>query len=257
MLGEIGIVQRSGNLTHTAYALLTDAHRACAQRLAAAEREQHAKERAVGNVEGDDIYGDGVNIAARLEAPAADHHCDDGPRHMNNGERDPQAGRVPSLGERTNEKPFYPGCRGLFRGGLRREDVWITSKLWNDKHGDGDVIGMTRHAIGPEGQHRVGAPDHLAVAEVHTVELADRDMARPYRVPVSSHPDYHGRARDRTGSTLAWPARGRCSNIRTSASTTPCCRPPCRRRSRWPGRTSVTASRAARRSSGWPPRPCT
>ena len=28
----------------------------------------------------------------------------------------------------------------LFRGGLRREDAWITSKLWNDKHGEEDVI---------------------------------------------------------------------------------------------------------------------
>ena len=24
----------------------------------------------------------------------------------------------------------------LFRNGLRREEVWITSKLWNDKHGE-------------------------------------------------------------------------------------------------------------------------
>ena len=29
-----------------------------------------------------------------------------------------------------------------------------------------------------EGQHGVGAGDHLAVAEVHAVELADRDVAR-------------------------------------------------------------------------------
>ena len=28
----------------------------------------------------------------------------------------------------------------LFRGQLRREDLWITSKLWNDKHGENDVI---------------------------------------------------------------------------------------------------------------------
>jgi alcohol dehydrogenase (NADP+) len=28
----------------------------------------------------------------------------------------------------------------LFQGGLRREEVWITSKLWNDKHGEDDVI---------------------------------------------------------------------------------------------------------------------
>jgi len=28
----------------------------------------------------------------------------------------------------------------LFQKGLRREEVWITSKLWNDKHGENDVI---------------------------------------------------------------------------------------------------------------------
>jgi diketogulonate reductase-like aldo/keto reductase len=28
----------------------------------------------------------------------------------------------------------------LFQNGLRRDDVWITSKLWNDKHGENDVI---------------------------------------------------------------------------------------------------------------------
>jgi alcohol dehydrogenase (NADP+) len=28
----------------------------------------------------------------------------------------------------------------LFQNGLRRDEVWITSKLWNDKHGEGDVI---------------------------------------------------------------------------------------------------------------------
>jgi alcohol dehydrogenase (NADP+) len=28
----------------------------------------------------------------------------------------------------------------LLKGGLRRNEVWITSKLWNDKHGENDVI---------------------------------------------------------------------------------------------------------------------
>lgn len=28
----------------------------------------------------------------------------------------------------------------LFENGLRRDEVWITSKLWNDKHGESDVI---------------------------------------------------------------------------------------------------------------------
>src|SRR3569833_319491 len=28
----------------------------------------------------------------------------------------------------------------IFRRGIRRDEVWITSKLWNDKHGENDVI---------------------------------------------------------------------------------------------------------------------
>ena len=28
----------------------------------------------------------------------------------------------------------------LLRAGIKREELWITSKLWNDKHGEDDVI---------------------------------------------------------------------------------------------------------------------
>jgi diketogulonate reductase-like aldo/keto reductase len=39
-----------------------------------------------------------------------------------------------------NEDRIGLAFRELFQGGLRREDCWITSKLWNDKHGENDVI---------------------------------------------------------------------------------------------------------------------
>src|SRR5208337_897275 len=34
------------------------------------------------------------------------------------------------------------GCafQEVMRTGVRREELWVTSKLWNDKHGEGDVI---------------------------------------------------------------------------------------------------------------------
>lgn len=35
----------------------------------------------------------------------------------------------------------------LFASGLRREDFWITSKLWNDRHGESDVIPACRRSI--------------------------------------------------------------------------------------------------------------
>ncbi len=39
-----------------------------------------------------------------------------------------------------NEDRIGRVFRQLFRGGLRREEFWITSKLWNDKHGEDDVL---------------------------------------------------------------------------------------------------------------------
>jgi alcohol dehydrogenase (NADP+) len=39
-----------------------------------------------------------------------------------------------------NEDRIGPALRAIVRGGLPREDLWIASKLWNDKHAENDVI---------------------------------------------------------------------------------------------------------------------
>ncbi len=39
-----------------------------------------------------------------------------------------------------NEHLIGQSLRAALDGGLKREDLWITSKLWNDKHGEDDVI---------------------------------------------------------------------------------------------------------------------
>ena len=39
-----------------------------------------------------------------------------------------------------NEAQIGPVLRNLFQNGLHRNEVWITSKLWNDRHGESDVI---------------------------------------------------------------------------------------------------------------------
>jgi diketogulonate reductase-like aldo/keto reductase len=39
-----------------------------------------------------------------------------------------------------NEHRIGDAFRQLFQNGLRRDEVWVTSKLWNDKHGEDDVI---------------------------------------------------------------------------------------------------------------------
>ena len=40
-----------------------------------------------------------------------------------------------------NEDKIGEVLEEVFESGvLKREDLWITSKVWNDKHGDGDVL---------------------------------------------------------------------------------------------------------------------
>jgi diketogulonate reductase-like aldo/keto reductase len=46
-----------------------------------------------------------------------------------------------------NEDRIGQVLEALCNSGLRREDLWITSKLWNDKHGEGDVVASCRQSI--------------------------------------------------------------------------------------------------------------
>jgi diketogulonate reductase-like aldo/keto reductase len=39
-----------------------------------------------------------------------------------------------------NESHVGESLRTILRSGVRREDLWVTSKLWNDKHGEKDVV---------------------------------------------------------------------------------------------------------------------
>src|SRR5512136_923122 len=39
-----------------------------------------------------------------------------------------------------NEHLIGHSLREVMQGGIKREELWITSKLWNDKHGEKDVI---------------------------------------------------------------------------------------------------------------------
>jgi len=46
-----------------------------------------------------------------------------------------------------NEKALGVSFEKLLAGGHKREDLWITSKLWNDKHNEDDVIASCRKSI--------------------------------------------------------------------------------------------------------------
>ncbi|MFL6306044.1 MAG: aldo/keto reductase [Candidatus Sulfotelmatobacter sp.] len=46
-----------------------------------------------------------------------------------------------------NEHEIGYALQQILRTGIRREQLWITSKLWNDKHGEPDVIPACRQSL--------------------------------------------------------------------------------------------------------------
>jgi diketogulonate reductase-like aldo/keto reductase len=46
-----------------------------------------------------------------------------------------------------NEGAVGAALEKIVRGGVKREELWITSKLWNDKHGEEDVIASCRKTL--------------------------------------------------------------------------------------------------------------
>jgi diketogulonate reductase-like aldo/keto reductase len=47
----------------------------------------------------------------------------------------------------SNEAQIGQSFRQILDSGVRRSDLWITSKLWNDKHGDGDVAASCEQSL--------------------------------------------------------------------------------------------------------------
>jgi len=46
-----------------------------------------------------------------------------------------------------NENLIGASFRELFEAGLDRKEIWVTSKLWNDKHGEQDVIASCEQTL--------------------------------------------------------------------------------------------------------------
>jgi alcohol dehydrogenase (NADP+) len=46
-----------------------------------------------------------------------------------------------------NEAEIGASLEAIQAGGIRRQELWITSKLWNDKHGEDDVIASCRKSL--------------------------------------------------------------------------------------------------------------
>jgi diketogulonate reductase-like aldo/keto reductase len=46
-----------------------------------------------------------------------------------------------------NEDAVGASLQAIVEGGVKREELWVTSKLWNDKHGEKDVIASCRKSL--------------------------------------------------------------------------------------------------------------
>ena len=46
-----------------------------------------------------------------------------------------------------NESHVGESLRAILRSGVRREDLWVTSKLWNDRHGEKDVVSSCEESL--------------------------------------------------------------------------------------------------------------
>ena len=46
-----------------------------------------------------------------------------------------------------NEQVIGHSFRAIMAGGVKREELWITSKVWNDMHGEGDVLRSCRRSL--------------------------------------------------------------------------------------------------------------
>jgi alcohol dehydrogenase (NADP+) len=46
-----------------------------------------------------------------------------------------------------NEDAVGPSLEAILRSGIKREELWVTSKLWNDKHAADDVIASCRKSL--------------------------------------------------------------------------------------------------------------
>jgi alcohol dehydrogenase (NADP+) len=88
-----------------------------------------------------------------------------------------------------NEHLIGQSLKQVMLNGVKREDLWITSKLWNDKHGETDVIPACQKSLGDLGLDYLDLylihwpfPNHHATG----VDVTSRDHhAKPY-----SHENY-------------------------------------------------------------------
>ena len=74
-----------------------------------------------------------------------------------------------------NEKLIGHSLQQILKGGVRREELWITSKLWNDKHAEDEVIPAFENSLEGSPTRLFGSlPDSLAVSELSPARMRCR-----------------------------------------------------------------------------------
>lgn len=47
----------------------------------------------------------------------------------------------------ANERQIGAALEEIVKGGVKREDLWVASKLWNDMHGEGEVVASCKQSL--------------------------------------------------------------------------------------------------------------
>jgi diketogulonate reductase-like aldo/keto reductase len=88
-----------------------------------------------------------------------------------------------------NEAYIGNSFRELFASGLDREEIWVTSKLWNDKHGEQDVIPSCQKSLSDLGLEYLNMYLVHWPFPNHHPQGCDVSARNPYAKPYV-HEDY-------------------------------------------------------------------
>ena len=85
-----------------------------------------------------------------------------------------------------NEREIGGALREIVSGGVRREELWITSKLWNDRHGEDDVVPACRRSLADLGLDSWTCTWSTGPFPTSTRPVATSPRAAPTRGPTAT-----------------------------------------------------------------------
>ena len=75
-----------------------------------------------------------------------------------------------------NEAEVGAALEEVMRSGIKREELWVTSKLWNDKHGEADVIASYMKSLNDLRLEYLDSPQENGLRILGDLDLADRGV---------------------------------------------------------------------------------